>query len=74
MEKVRGIVATLFNAPLSRINAESSPATLDGWDSMGQLTLILEIEQEFGIAMTHERVQRMQNVGAIADIITEAAV
>ncbi len=72
VERVRGVVAMLFDVPEESVTAESSPQNMGKWDSMGQLTLILEIEQEFGIEMTHDRVARMTSVGALADILDEA--
>ncbi len=74
LDKVRSLVATLFNVPVEDITEDSSPETVEAWDSMGQLNLILELEQEFDIAMTHDRVQRMTSVGAIAELLTEAGV
>ena len=72
LESIRNLISTLFNVPVESVTASSSPKTIEAWDSMGQLTLILEMEQEFGIEITHVRAQRMESVGAIADMIDEA--
>lgn len=64
-ERVRTIISNIFNTPADEINAGSSPETIEAWDSMGHLMLILELEQEFGIQIPPEEVEKMTSVGAV---------
>jgi acyl carrier protein len=70
--RVRRIVSTLFGVSAEEVTETSSPATIPRWDSMGHLTLVLELEQEFGVAFPPEQVERMSNVGEIAEIVSNA--
>jgi len=45
------IVSNIFNIDVNEINKDSDPETVPGWDSLGQLSLIQNIEQEFNITM-----------------------
>lgn len=66
---VKQLVSALFGAPLSEVTEETSPKTLPRWDSMGHLTLILELEQHFSIQLSPEQTEQMTSVGRIADLL-----
>jgi acyl carrier protein len=66
-ERVREIVATIFDLPPEAVTSESSPATIERWDSLGRLVLTVELEQEFGVELSPEQTETLTNVGAIVD-------
>jgi acyl carrier protein len=63
--RVERLVAEVFNLPLEAITLQSSPETIEGWDSMGQLNLIIALEQEFGVQFSVEDVEKMVHVQGI---------
>jgi acyl carrier protein len=67
--KVNKIAAALFDVPAARITAESNPDTLEAWDSVQQLNLVLELEQEFNVSLDPDDIEQMQSIGAIVRII-----
>ncbi len=71
LARIREIVSTLFSVPMEQVTAESSPDTIENWDSMGALSLTLELEQEFNIQIMPEDADRMWNVGAIAEAVDQ---
>jgi len=44
LNEVRQIVADIFNLPLECITAQSSPDTIEGWDSLQQVNLVVALE------------------------------
>ncbi len=46
-EKLKDICAAIFEVDLSEITNDSSPDTIDNWDSMNHMNLILAVEEEF---------------------------
>jgi acyl carrier protein len=66
-ERVVRIVATVYSAPPGAITVGSSKDTVEQWDSLGHLGLMLEIEQEFGIQLTPDDMERMTSVSAIVE-------
>lgn len=68
-ERVRNVVAAIFNTPIETIGPASSPETIEAWDSMGQLMLVLELEQEFGVQIPPEEVEKMTSVSAIGQAL-----
>jgi acyl carrier protein len=71
LERVRRIIADVFNVPLESILPESSPDTIEAWDSLHHLDLVLALEQEFAIEFTPEEIEQLLPVEVIAALLTE---
>lgn len=69
LEQVRSIASDIFGIPFDKIVAESSPQTIESWDSMQHLNLILAIEEKFGVQFEPEDIEQMQNIGAVAALV-----
>ena len=54
------------------ITLNSSPDTVDGWDSLQHLNLILALEEEFGISFSESQMIEMLSVGLIVEIVAES--
>jgi acyl carrier protein len=70
-EELRGIAADIFQVSPNRIHRESSPDTIESWDSLQQLNLILALEQKFGLEFEPDEIERMTSLDAIFSIIEE---
>jgi acyl carrier protein len=73
-DRVREIIATIFDIPLDEVTVASSPDTVEHWDSLGRLLLAIELEQEFGVVVPPEDCERLTSVGAIAMWLSENTV
>ena len=69
LDVVRQLAADVFALPLERIDAQSSPATVPGWDSVQHLSLVLAVEERFQVQLAPEDYERTQSVGGIAELI-----
>ena len=68
-EQVRGVASDIFGVPAETISAESSPETIENWDSMQHLNLVLAIEEKFGVQLEPEDIEQMKNIGAVAALV-----
>jgi len=68
-EQVRNIASDIFGVPATKITAESSPETIENWESMQHLNLVLAIEEKFGVQLDPEDIEEMQNIGAVAALV-----
>jgi len=68
-EQVRNVASDIFGIPADKITAESSPETIDNWDSMQHLNLVLAIEEKFGVQLEPEDIEQMKNIGAVAALV-----
>jgi len=72
VERIKQIVSALFNVDESTLTEESSTATVAEWDSMGQLMLVLELEQQFDIQIDPEQSDKLTSIAAIAELVGSA--
>jgi acyl carrier protein len=70
LDKVRQAVSDVFGVPAAEITADSSPQTVEAWDSMGHLNLILALEQSFGVQFSPEEIAVMTSVRLAADTLS----
>jgi acyl carrier protein len=71
LERVRRMVADVFDVPLETVLPESSPDTIEAWDSLHHLDLVLALEQEFGAQFTPEEIEQLLSVELIANLVAE---
>jgi acyl carrier protein len=64
-KKLYQVIARILDVPVSEINDESSPETIENWDSFNSLMLADELESEFNISFTLEEIIDSPNVTAI---------
>jgi acyl carrier protein len=68
-DQVRRLASELFDVPAGQIAADSSPATLENWDSVQQLNLVLALEEEFGVKFEPEDMEKMQTIGQVTQAV-----
>ncbi|MGA8541593.1 MAG: acyl carrier protein [Terriglobales bacterium] len=68
-EQVREIASDIFGIKIEKITAQSSPQTIENWDSMQHLNLILAIEEKFAVHFEPEDIEEMNNIGAVAALV-----
>jgi acyl carrier protein len=68
-ERVRSVASDIFGIPADKITAECSPETIENWDSMQHLNLVLAIEEKFGVQLEPEDIEQMKNIGAVAALV-----
>ena len=68
-EQVRAIASDIFGVPAGKISADSSPETVENWDSMQHLNLVLAIEEKFGVQLAPEDIEQMKTIGAAATLV-----
>lgn len=69
LEQVQAIASDIFGVPSAKITTDSSPETIETWDSMQHLNLVLAIEEKFGLQLSPEEIEDMRSVGAVAALV-----
>lgn len=67
-------IAEIFNVDPASINEESSLDTVNGWDSLGILNLVPELERIFNVQFDVLEIAEFYNVGIICSILSEKGV
>jgi len=65
------VMSAVFEVPIEDITETSSVDSIDSWDSLKHLNLILALEEEFNIVIPDEEVGNLMNYKLIELIINE---
>lgn len=68
-DQIRTMASDLFGVPAEQISAASSPQTLENWDSIQHLNLVLAVEGKFGVQLSPEEIEQMKNIGETAKLV-----
>jgi acyl carrier protein len=71
LQQIQQIAADVFSVPRAQITAESSPETVESWDSVQHLNLVLALEEQFHLQFEPEEMERMHTVGQIAALVED---
>jgi acyl carrier protein len=71
LERVRQIAADIFQVPTESITSASAANTTTGWDSLGQVNLVVALEEAFGLQFTPEEIEQMISVELIGLVIVD---
>lgn len=66
-EQVKAIVAQVSEVEVSEVTNESAIGDFPAWDSMGQMAILQQVEEAFGISFEPEEMMEIEDVN---DIVT----
>ena len=64
------VIRRTFSAQDEQIDRDTVSFDIDGWDSLSQTNLLLEIERRFRIRVSCEDASELGNVGDLVDLVT----
>lgn len=68
------VVARTFNVNPADVTDATSPESLPEWDSLGHITLIIELESVFGVSFSPEEAVGMTSVSSIKAVLESRGV
>lgn len=68
---IQQIMADVFNIPAEEITEESSQDTIEEWDSLKHLDLVVALEEEFNVSIPVEEIGTMVSFKLVSYIIKE---
>ena len=69
--KVRSVLADVFGLDAQDVGPETSTDTVEGWDSLHHLTVVLSLEEEFGIQFDDEETLSLVTFPLIIAIVRD---
>ena len=70
--EVAAIIRQTFHQPKAEVSRDTVALDIDGWDSLSQTMLVLEIEKRFAVRLPTDRVYDLADVGELVDLIAQA--
>lgn len=63
------LLAEAFQEPVERLTPETLREDVLGWDSLGALMLIAELDERFGVVLDPEESRRMLKIGDVLEFM-----
>jgi acyl carrier protein len=73
LERIQAILRDVLNEPELTVTRESSARTVQGWDSLAHIDILLNVEHEFKVRFALGEMQDLKNVGDLADLVDRKA-
>lgn len=67
--KLQEIICDVLDCENIEISDNTNAMDIDGWDSLAQVLIIGELQNEFGVKFTSAEVNKFANVGELVDAI-----
>ena len=68
---IRLVMSQVLQVEPEEISAESSPESIERWDSLKHMQLILALEDELGIQFPDDAIPELLSFGAIEKMVGE---
>lgn len=68
-DNVRQVISDVLGVPASSLTPSSSPETIESWDSVQHLSLVMALESSLGVQFAPEDIEKMRTVGDIERLV-----
>jgi acyl carrier protein len=69
--EVMEMLAEAFAEPVESLSPARQRSTIPGWDSMGALMVIAEMDERFGIELSADASRKMIRIGDVLDFLRQ---
>jgi acyl carrier protein len=70
-QRLREVVGSVLDVPPASIGEDTSTDTVDGWDSLAHMNLILAIEEELDVTLPDEEAADLTSYPLIRLVVAE---
>ena len=69
IKQIREIVVSVVKHDRFEMRLDLTAADVDGWDSLSHMSIISEIETEFGVKFKLKELNKLQNMGSLVELV-----
>ena len=69
--KLKELLAKIFSVDASTITDNTTPDTLENWDSLRHMNLVVALEEEFGVELSDDQVVEILSYQLIKIVLQE---
>jgi len=73
-DKFKSIIAAILQVDEDTVTDQLTPDRVDTWDSLNHINLIGALEQEFGITLATENLERTQSIPVLKSLLAQHGV
>jgi len=67
--RIKNVMSAVFDIPVDQIKDNSSADTIESWDSLKHMNLVVALEEEFEIELTDDEIIEMMNYLLIIEVL-----
>lgn len=71
-EELRQLLADAFEVRGDQVTADATQQTIESWDSLHHLQMVMALEQHYGMQIPSERIPEIKSVADIIQIVESA--
>ncbi len=68
-DRIKNVMSAVFEIPVDQITENSSPDSIESWDSLRHMNMVVAFEEEFGVEFTDDEIVEMMNYLLIKKIL-----
>ena len=68
-DRIKNVMSAVFEIPVEQIQDKSSPDTIESWDSLKHMNMVVALEEEFEVEFTDDEILEMMNYALIKSIL-----
>ena len=68
-DQIRTLASDIFGVPAGQITPASTPETIETWDSIQHLNLVLALEEKFALQLSPEEIEQMKTIGEVIKLV-----
>lgn len=69
-QRVLTIASDVLGTPIEQLDGASSPDTVESWDSLNHMNLVLALEEEFGVQFSDDQIVELLSIDAMVDALS----
>ena len=69
LKKLGSVIGSVLNRPGLTLREDMTALDVDGWDSMTNALIIMEIDDQIGVAVSADEMIEMKNIGSLLDVL-----
>jgi acyl carrier protein len=69
--RIKNVMAAVFEISVEEINDQTSSDSIESWDSLNLMNLVVSLEEEFDIQFDDQEIVKMLNFKLICEIIKQ---
>ena len=68
-QRIKNVMSAVFEIPVNKIKGNASPDTIESWDSLKHMNLVIALEEEFEIEFINDEINEMMNFALIKSVL-----
>ena len=69
--RIKNALSAVFAIPVDKIDQDSSPDSVESWDSLKHMNMVVALEEEFNVQFTDDEIIELINLKLITAILLE---